>query len=170
MKNLIAAFIFLVSPPNKEVIGFRELLHKSFYDQKLAEQYYLRTKHINEKSLPVMRGYKAMAEFVMIRHTFNPFSKLSHFNQGRRELDAALLSEPGNVELVFLRFATQVNAPSFLGYNANIKDDKKILFDYATSQQPNEDPDLKNKIVTFLLKSKHVSGVEKKALKQLNKS
>jgi len=170
MKTLLIAFLLNFSAPNKDIVGYRELLHKSYYSEDLAQLYYKRTSQINAGSLPVLRGYKAMAEFVMIKYTFNPFSKLSHFNKGRKELDAALQADPGNVELVFLRFATQVNAPSFLGYNNNIASDKTILYNFAVTQNNSTDDDLKGKVTTFLLNSKHTSAAEKRKLKQVNKT
>jgi hypothetical protein len=169
MKSLFIAFSLLFSSPSKEVVDYREMLHKAFYSEQLAEKYYEQTRHINTSSYAVLRGYKAMSEFVMIKHTFNPFGKLAHFNRGRKELDAALAVDPNNVELIFLRFATQVNAPFFLGYSSNIQSDKNVLYAYAIDTKENNDTDLKNKIVTFLLNSKHTSMAEKKVLKQLNK-
>ena len=108
MKSLLIYFTFLFSSPDKEVITFRDMLHQSFYSSDVAEQYYSKTKHINNSSPAVLKGYKAMAEFIMCKHTYNPFSKLIYFNRGKKELDAAIKTEPENVELLF--YVLQPNA------------------------------------------------------------
>ena len=167
MKSLLIYFTFLFSSPDKEVITFRDMLHQSFYSSDVAEQYYSKTKHINNSSPAVLKGYKAMAEFIMCKHTYNPFSKLIYFNRGKKELDAAIKTEPENVELLFLRFATQCNAPSFLGYNSNIASDKTRLFNFVVGEASKYDIDLRIKIATFLSKSKHCNTAEKKQMKSL---
>jgi hypothetical protein len=167
MKSLFIYFTFLFSSPDKEVITFRDMLHQSFYSSQVAEHYYSKTKHITNSSPAILKGYKAMAEFIMCKHTYNPFSKLIYFNRGKKELDAAIKIESENVELLFLRFATQCNAPSFLGYNTHIASDKIKLFNYVVSETSKEDKDLRTKIATFLSKSKHCNAAEKKQMKLL---
>jgi hypothetical protein len=82
---------------------------------------------INEKQHPLLGGYKGCATMIMAKHAFNPFTKLSHFNKGKKILEQAIASDTANVELRYLRFTVQTNAPAFLGYNGKLTADRAFL-------------------------------------------
>jgi hypothetical protein len=63
--------------------------------------------------------------------------------------------------LRYLRFTIQANAPSILGYNKNINEDKLFLIN---SVKNIDDEDLKNSVVSFLTKSPYLSPDEKRGL------
>lgn len=75
----------------------------------------------------LFEGYKASATMMMAKYCINPFSKLSYFKKGKQMLENAILAQPDNIELRFLRFAIQSEIPFFLGYNDSIEMDKKII-------------------------------------------
>ena len=81
----------------------------------------------NEINFPILMGYKACATIMMARHVSNPFSKLSYFGKGKKMLEAVIAVNDKVVELRFLRYSIQTNAPSFLGYNKHIAEDKMFL-------------------------------------------
>ena len=104
---------------------------------------------IPEKSehISAMRGYKAAATMMMANYVFNPISKISYFRKGRSMLESAILADVKNVELRFLRFTIQTNAPSFLGYDSNIEADQS----YLTRSLPGlKDRTLKTMITDYL--------------------
>lgn len=103
---------------------------------------------------PVLLGYKAAATMVMANHVFNPLTKLSHFNQGRKELDALLKVNALNHELRYLRLSIQLNAPSFLGYSGQIAEDKTYL---KGSLSKIKDDELKKMITDLLSKTKNLN-------------
>lgn len=72
-------------------------------------------------------GYAGATKMIMAKHVFNPITKLNYFNAGKKMLNKAIAKDNNNVELVFLRYATQVSAPSILGYTSNINTDKKKI-------------------------------------------
>jgi len=49
--------------------------------------------------------------------------KLDTFREGRELLETSIKKDPDNIEFRFLRLATQENAPGFLSYNDNKKED-----------------------------------------------
>jgi len=53
--------------------------------------------------------------------------KLDMFKEGRDMLEKAIEDNPENVEYRFLRLATQENAPAFLNYNDNKRDDAEFI-------------------------------------------
>ena len=81
----------------------------------------------DEINFPVLMGYKACGTIMMARHVSNPFSKLLYFRKGKKMLEAVIELNDKVVELRFLRYAIQTNAPSFLGYNNHIAEDKMFL-------------------------------------------
>jgi len=113
------------------------------------------------ESQEVVKGYKACATIIMAEHTFNPSKKLSYFNKGKAELDKLVQSNNNNPELRFLRFTIQSNAPSFLGYNKAIDEDKSFLLKTLPTIK---DSGLKKMIADYLRKSAQLSSTEKQAI------
>jgi len=58
---------------------------------------------------------------------FSPAKKLSLFKKGGKKLEAAIKSNPQNVEYRFLRLMIQENAPRIVGYDDNIKEDSALV-------------------------------------------
>lgn len=73
------------------------------------------------------RAYLGALQTVWANHVINPFSKLSTFNKGKKNIEIAIKNNPADVEIRILRLSVQKNAPRFLGYYKNIDDDKKII-------------------------------------------
>ncbi|NEU08248.1 hypothetical protein GZH53_07985 [Flavihumibacter sp. R14] len=92
-------------------------------------------------------GYKAAATMVMAKYVLNPISKINYFRKGKNMLEKAVRNDTKNVELRFLRFTIQTNAPSFLGYNNSIKTDQQFL---TVSLPYINDLALKNMITRYL--------------------
>ena len=97
----------------------------------------------------------------------NPMEKIKYFRKGKALLDESVKQKTTNVEIRFLRFATQTKAPSFLGYNSNIQEDKNIILkniaDYAKTPSNKE---MIRHIVSFMMDSGELSTVEKTNIKQ----
>lgn len=68
-------------------------------------------------------GYLGGLQTIWANHVFSPVNKLNTFNKGKKNIEQAIKKEPNNVELRFIRLSVQKNAPSFLGYQSNIKED-----------------------------------------------
>ena len=79
-----------------------------------------------EKS-PVYLAYLGGFQTIWANHVFNPISKLQSFKEGKNKIEQAISKEPDNVEIRFIRFSVQKNAPSFLGYSNNIIDDRNFI-------------------------------------------
>lgn len=109
---------------------------------KLLEPY-------NEINFPILMGYKACGIMMMAKHVPNPFSKLSHFRKGKKMLETVIAVNDKVVELRFLRYCIQTNAPAFLGYNNHIAEDKMFLEKEIPFLN---DAALRNKIYAYLRK------------------
>ncbi|HPJ62753.1 hypothetical protein [Lentimicrobium sp.] len=78
---------------------------------------------------PVLLAYYGASTAAAPNCIGNPAKKISYFRKGKQMLEEAVTKKPGQLEIRFLRFATQTKAPSFLGYNANIQEDKKFILE-----------------------------------------
>lgn len=78
---------------------------------------------------PLLKAYYGASAAAAPACITNPASKIASFNKGKKLLDEAVNLDQNNVEIRFLRFATQVKAPGFLGYSKNISQDKKAILD-----------------------------------------
>lgn len=81
----------------------------------------------NKTKQPIYAGFLAIGQFFMAKHAFSPFKKMSYFNEGKKNLDNAIIKDPKNAEIRLLRLITQEKAPKLLGYSKNISEDKRVI-------------------------------------------
>lgn len=150
MKVLFILFMFIFGSDTKgiktDLHQLRNAYEKSAEDEQVATQT-LKAIQQQPQLTPELLGYQAGLTIVMAKHQFNPFSQLSYFNKGKEMLEKTIGQNPNNVEVIFIRFAIQCKAPSFLGYNANIQADKAFLTKEIKAMK---DQDLKRRIVQFM--------------------
>ena len=147
----------------------RRLLNESPKNEKTAEFFFEQTKNFNETNGALLLGFKAMSEFMLCNHVSNVFSKLSHFNTGKRLLEEVIKKDSKNVELIYFRFTVQTNVPALLAYSAKIKEDKQFLINYLKDNfsNANKDVDLYSRIKLYLLQCDACSQAEKENIKNL---
>lgn len=80
-----------------------------------------------QKSQAIYLGYLGGFQTIMAKHYSNPFSKLKTFNQGKANIESAILKDNKDVELKYIRYSVQKNAPRILGYFDNLEMDRKCL-------------------------------------------
>lgn len=95
------------------------------------------------------QAYTIMTWFLKAKDYYNPVNKLEAFNKGRKLLDNLIKQDSSNLELRFLRYTIQDNAPGFLGYDDNIEEDKKFI---QKGYLALTDIDLKTRIISYLKK------------------
>jgi hypothetical protein len=110
---------------------------------------------------PVVLGYKGAGHMMMAKHVGNPFKKISHFNKGKDIFSSAIAADKQNLELRFLRFAVQAEAPAFLGYRDNLEEDKALLIAGVDTLK---DKELQKMILDYLKTSKSLTAAEKEKL------
>jgi hypothetical protein len=81
----------------------------------------------NNPESNVHLAYLGAFQTIWANHIFNPISKLSTFNTGKKNIDKAVNLSPNDVEIIFIRHSVQKNCPKFLGYNVNCEEDEKFL-------------------------------------------
>ena len=99
----------------------------------------------------------------------NPVEKIKYFRKGKDLLDESAKQQPTNVEIRFLRFATQTKAPSFLGYKGNIQEDKVLILEnIAEYAKMPSNKEMAGHITSFMLDSGELTPAEKTSLKQFS--
>jgi hypothetical protein len=168
LKPLITLILCLfMNPGTVNLVSLRQQLDGAANDKALAEKFNDQFKNVNERSLPILQGFKAISEMVLCKHVISPISKLSHFKKGKRLLESAIAASPENPELCFFRFTTQSNVPSLLNYSSDIQADKQVLINALKSGSIKGDPDLFKRIRNYMLSSKYCTAQEITILKRL---
>lgn len=99
---------------------------------------------------PLALAYQGSAKARWASHSFNPYTKYQRFSEGTKQLEQALLMEPANAEIRFLRLAIQVEAPRFLGYFEEIAEDREAVVRALHKGWWNEDPTFERNLLRFL--------------------
>ncbi|ROI07379.1 hypothetical protein EGH90_06120 [Kaistella haifensis] len=102
-----------------------------------------------QNKLPIYKGFYSVGQFFMAKHAANPFKKLSYFKEGKKSLNHAIDSDSKNLELRLFRLMTQEQAPAFLNYTDNIKEDRSFIL---KNYENETDEDLKIFIKKYLKK------------------
>jgi len=76
---------------------------------------------------PVELAYLGAFQAISAKHEPNPFSKLASFREGKKNIERAIIKQPDNVEIRFIRLSIQKNAPGILGYKSDISEDETFL-------------------------------------------
>lgn len=133
-------------------------LYYSASESKQAAIAFLQVVEDQKSDSPVAQAYHAMAYMMQAKYAFNPYLKMSHFNKGKAMLEEAVERAPSAIEIRFLRYCVQTNAPFFLNYSSDISSDKAaILKGWKTIQ----DADLKSRIKEYMLASDDCNEHEK---------
>jgi len=158
----IALFLSMqFHPTDTGLAQIRAAYYSAAQKEISADAFAKKLEDVNEQSSAVMLAYKSMALVLEARDAFNPYTKMSSFNKGKAMLENAVNKSPDNVEVRFLRFCVQSNAPFFLGYSGNIADDKAVILNKWSALR---DEDLKQKIKEFMTYSNAATAAEKQML------
>lgn len=148
----------------------KEELRKKFYlsvsDGTAAKIFLSELSSKGSNQLPLLNGYKAAMLMVMANHVYNPYSKLRYFLDGKKELEKAILLDPNNIELRFIRFSIQTNVPSFLGYADNKEEDRDYMLQHIhlLNTESSADQQLKKYIVQYLRDISYISAKQQQEL------
>jgi len=165
MKRLLTITLFfycMVSPAQELPIEDVRMLYQQAAVEKTAcEKLINYLSPAEVETNPLLFGYKGSATMMMAQFVSNPFSKLSNFYKGKNMLDEAIQVDQENMELRFLRFAAQTEAPAMLGYRGEIEQDKKLILN---SLPTSNDEALQQLIIGYLVKSEFLDKQEKEKL------
>ncbi|MFZ1800695.1 MAG: hypothetical protein WAU24_12590 [Chitinophagaceae bacterium] len=163
LRNLFILLLFntTLAAQTPALTDVRKMYHNSSEDGTACRKLVEMLAPYTPASNVLLAGYEGGAMMMLAKHVVNPFTKLSYFKKGKHILEAAIVADAQNAELRFIRFATQSDAPGFLGYNDNLKEDKSFLLKALENMK---DKELKTWIIGFMKNSKYLSEVEKQKL------
>jgi len=146
--SLLLLLFFMNVTNAQNLKDYRSLLQKGENSEVAAKMLIEKSASaFNETKEPIYGGFLAVGQFFMAKHVFNPLKKMSYFNEGKKTMDAAVKSDPKNLEVRLMRLITQESAPKLLGYYQNIDEDRNLLMrNYKNSA----DKDLKTYIKAYL--------------------
>ena len=127
---------------------YRTLLQKGENSEVAAKKLIEKSSMaFSETKQPIYAGFLAVGKFFMAKHVFNPVKKMSYFNEGKNTMEAAIKSDPKNLEVRLMRLITQESVPKLLGYYQNIEEDRNFL---TKDYKKTADNDLKIYIKAYL--------------------
>ena len=113
-------------------------------------------------------AYLGSIQAIKGKHAWNPVNKMSYLKQGFTTIDKAVVKDPNQLEVRFLRFSLQYYVPAFLGYSKNLIVDKdKIvsLIKNTTASDLKMEKEVFKNIVKFMIDSKKCTAQEVMVLK-----
>jgi hypothetical protein len=117
---------------------------------------------------PVLLAYRGASSAAAAGSVSGVRKKLEYFNRGKGELEKAVSMKSLDAEIRFLRLATQLGAPGFLGYAGDKKNDKSMIISTLTSVPANHsNAYLYQRICSFMLVHADLNANEKLTVDQL---
>ncbi len=165
------AFCFGISGISAQPITIEKVREKFFTMDKTddgALKLYSSLQTANLTKDPILLAYSGASSAAAAGSVSGVWKKLDYFNRGKRELQKAVGLKPLDVEIRFLRLATQVNAPGFLGYHEDINTDKALIINTLKSVQANHpNAYLYQRICQFMLKYTELDDNTRNTVSQL---
>jgi|SRR5690606_22851863 len=146
-------FYFILTSANgfsQDLDSFRIQYEKAVEDKAICKTLIqkLRLKQERKEIKSVELAYLGALETIWANHVLNPLSKLKTFKKGKEKIETAIRQNSNDIEIYYLRLSVQKNAPSFLGYNSNIKEDSDFVKKHRH-------------LVTSMILQKHIASVLK---------
>jgi len=132
---------------NSDLNEVRSSYSKAVLDKKLCEKM-IEELELSKQKSAIALAYLGAYQTIWANHVFNPLSKLATFKKGKNNIELAISKEPENVEIRYIRFSVQKNAPAFLRYNSHLKEDR----DFLVKNKKNINSDFVQKNIETLLK------------------
>ena len=122
----------LYSQLNTDMSEVRLLYIKSASDYKSCLKLDSITKQFSKEKFPILYSYNISSSLLSCNHIKNPIKKYAIFKQKSKDLDNIIIENPNSIEIRFLRYMIQSNAPQFLGYDTKIDSDYNFVLDNLT--------------------------------------
>ncbi|TCC89170.1 hypothetical protein EZ428_15830 [Pedobacter frigiditerrae] len=171
MKLLLVALLTITTSRMNleeiEIVTLRKLYYEAAESKAAAVKLTSTLSKVNDQSKALLICYKGAAQMMEAKYAFSPITKFSKFSKGKSAIEKAIVKDPKQIEIRFIRFSIQTNLPFFLGYNESIKTDKEMLIN---SINKIDDENLKQNVVNYLLTSKYCTSDEIKRIRNWQKT
>lgn len=158
MGSLTFILTIYVAFISDNLLEIRTLYYRAIDNEQASALFLQELRRLDVTSKPVVAGYLGIAYMLKAKFAYNPYTKFSNFVEGKNLLNKAIEADKRNVELRFLRFCAQANAPAFLAYRSNLDRDKQIIL---AAWARLTDTDLKRRIKEYMMISEYCTADEK---------
>jgi len=141
----------------------RQNIEKDLSEEYLEKCYEILSEDSNNA---IQLAYLGVVEFMISKNASFPIRKFKYFNKGKEHLDDAILKDPPNIELRYLRFIFQSEIPKFLGYHENRLMDLDIFVE--NFQISKIEKEYKVLMLTRMKSSSNLTDEEYNVLNKLN--
>ncbi len=139
---------YLQIPPDGFI--FRRMMEYGIEDKGVARAFLRCTQSIDNHSLPIWIGYKAMSSFLMSIHETENSEKVKYFNEGKYLLEFSINLEPQNAELRLIRLLAQRTLSNDMNYDSDMEDDQNFLRNFCNKKlRSSFDKELQSLIMKF---------------------
>ncbi len=161
MKTIILFIGITISIFKINITSVRTAYKAAVKSKSEALVLYKKMQPITKKDKKVFIAYKGAATALISKQQKSIKKKKQLFKDGIALVEYALLKEPNNIEIRFIRLSIQQNIPKFLKYYKQIDTDKTFILKHLKKVKS---ADLKKYISTYILQSKHFTEAEKKSI------
>ena len=168
---IVFTFFFGIRNLNAQQLSIEKVREQFFAMDKTKDgalNLYKSLENADLSKNPVLLAYRGASSAASAGSVSGVRKKFDYFNQGKSELEEAVNLMHLDAEIRFLRLATQINAPGFLGYSGDIKSDKSIVINTLTSVNANHpNAYLYLRICRFMIANAALASSEKNTVNQL---
>ena len=146
---LVFLFFFNFSNAQSDIQDIRKMFILSIDSyQKCSQLNRMSSERVSK--CPIYHSYNIVSRILKSKYLRNPVKKVKVFNENTKLLDSLVASHPKKIEIRFLRYSIQLNAPKILGYTTFVKED----YEFIINNISHADEDLKKIITSFMSKFK----------------
>lgn len=130
MKKLLSIVLFSVFAlaNSQDLERFRKLMQQGEHSPSASKILFEDSRRSYDTGgKPISLAFFALGNFLMAKHSTNPITQYSYFSKGKKALDEAVRKDPKNLEIRFMRFMSQDQAPAALGYRSDLDSDRKFV-------------------------------------------
>ena len=147
---LVLLFFFNFSNAQSDIQDIRKIFILSIDSyQKCSQLNRMSSERVFK--CPIYHSYNIVSRILESKYLRNPVKKVKVFKENTKLLDSLVASHPKKIEIRFLRYSIQLNAPKILGYTTFVKED----YEFIMKNISYADEDLKKIITSFMSKFKY---------------
>ncbi len=163
MKLSILIISLFVTVINFDIEEIRALYKQTDGSKDNTIVLFNKLQSVSEKDGNVLLAYKGASTAMKGRFEKGAKQKTTIFKEGIALVETALLKEPKNLEIRFIRLSIQQNSPKLLKYKKNIDEDKNFILSNYEKIKSNK---LRNYIKDYILNSDNFTDDEKRVTSQ----
>lgn len=131
LSTLIFVLALHFSGFSNDLQAIRKAFHSAVLMPSQVNDYYKYIYSFDAKE-GVVLAYQAMSEALMAQEAWNPIEKYNRIKKFESLIDQAILNDPTNLEIRFLRLCIENYIPEWLGIPNHVLDDKVFILTHLS--------------------------------------